>query len=195
MFSFSAQCESAYYKNLSRLQAQLLKSQYLGTFTPIWNLVRDLFDKIYASHSTTITAYQELLRELHNYQELYQKKVKAHIQKDGDITRITDLITHLNNSWNIVNKTKEQYQTIAIEYDRSKRGGTASSNTLSSSTSQDNTPPNVAQSIVQSFTSRSSDRLERKYRAAQDEYKLTIEKYNLVRNDYEKRFRDGKNLV
>ena len=38
---------------------------------------------------------------------------------------------------------------------------------------------------------KSTDRLERKYRQAQDDYKLAIEKYNSIRNTYEKRFCDG----
>jgi hypothetical protein len=135
-----------------------------------------------------VNLYQDLLRDIHNYQELYQKKVKAQIQKDGDINRTADLITQLNNSLNTVNKAKEQYYSIAIDYERAKRTG----NSSSSLTSQDNNSPSLAQSAINSFTSRQIDRLERKYRLAQDEYKLTIEKYNLIRNDYEKRFSEGK---
>jgi hypothetical protein len=59
-------------------------------------------------------------------------------------------------------------------------------------TTQDTHSPSLAQSAMNSLASRHTERLERKYRQAQDEYKLTIEKYNMVRNDYEKRFSDGK---
>jgi hypothetical protein len=195
IFLFSAQCESTYCKNLTRLQSQLIKIQHVGTFTPIWSLVRDLFDKISSTHLTTVNFYQELLRDIHNYQDIYQKKVKIHIQKDADITRSADLISHLNNSLNAVNKAKEQYYSIAYDYERAKRAGNNMFNTSSMSTSQDNSTPSLAQSALNSITARQIDRLEKKHRQAQDEYKLTIEKYNAIRNDYEKRFYDGKYLL
>lgn len=91
-----------------------------------------------------------------------------------------------------MNKAKEQYYSIAFEYERAKRGGNNSSNPSSTSTSQENPSSSLAHSAFNSFSSRHLDRIERKYRQAQDEYKLTIEKYNLIRNDYEKRFSDGK---
>ncbi len=140
---------------------------------------------------TTVNFYQDLLRDIHNYQELYQRKVKTQIQKDGDINRTAELITQLSNSLNTVNKAKEQYHLIAFDYERGKRSG---NNILgsSSSISQDNNSSSLAQTAINSLTSRHTERLERKYRQAQDDYKLTIEKYNLLRNDYEKRFSDGK---
>lgn len=186
--TFSAQCESTYSKNLSRIQTQFLKGQNVGTFTPIWNLIRDLLDKMSSTHLTTVNFYQDLLRDIHNYHELYQKKVKMQIQKDGDINRTTDLITLLNNSLNNVNKAKEQYHSVALDYERTKRTG---SNPTSTSTSQENNSTSLAQSALNSITFRQTDRLEKKYRQAQDEYKLCIEKYNTVRSDYEKRFTDG----
>jgi hypothetical protein len=189
---FSAQCESTYSKSLSRLQTQFIKIQHVGTFTPIWNLIRDLLDKISSTHLITVNYYQDLLRDIHNYQELYQKKVKVHIQKDSDIIRTADLITQLNNSLNTVNKAKEQYYSIALDYERSKRAGNNNLNPSGTSTSQDSNSGNIAQTALHSLTTRNVERLERKYRQAQDEYKLTIEKYNLIRNDYEKRFSDGK---
>ncbi|CAF0832417.1 unnamed protein product [Rotaria sordida] len=186
----SAQCESVYYKSLSRLQSQLTKNQYLGTFTPIWSLIRDLFDKISSTHSATVSFYQELLRDIHNYQDLYQKKVKTHIQKDGDILRSAELISQLHNSLHIVNKAKEQYHSVTLDYERAKRTGNSLFNT-SSATSQDNNSPGLAQTTLNALQANKVERLERKCRLAQDEYKLTIEKYNSVRNDYEKRFQDA----
>lgn len=184
----SAQCESTYSKNLSRLQTQFLKLQNVGTFAPIWILMRDLLDKISSTHLTTVNFYQDLLRDIHNYQELYQKKVKTYIQKDGDINRTAELITLLNTSLNNVNKAKEQYYSIALDFERSKRTG---ANPLSPSVTQEITSTSLAQSALNSITLRQTDRLERKLRQAQDEYKLSIEKYNTIRNDYEKRFSDG----
>ena len=188
----NVQCESTYYKNLSRLQSQYLKSQYVGTFTPIWNLMRHLLDKICSTHLSTVNFYQDLLRDIHNYQELYQKKVKAQIQKDPDISRTPDLIAQLNNSLNTVNKAKEQYYSIALEYERGKRSGTNASSLPSALQTQDTHSPSLAQSAINSLALRHNERLEKKYRQAQEEYKSTIEKYNTVRNEYEKRFSDGK---
>ncbi|CAF3423180.1 unnamed protein product [Rotaria socialis] len=186
----SIQCESAYCKNLSRLQSQLHKAQYLGTFTPIWNLIRDLFDRVSSTRLATVNFYQELLRDIHNYQDIHQKKVKAHIQKDGDITRTLDLISHLNTALNIVNKAKEQYHSIASDYERAKRANSNVSNNSSAPATQENSSPSLAQSAMHSLALKQLERLEKKYRLAQDDYKSTIDKYNLIRIEYEKRFQD-----
>lgn len=170
-----------------------MKSPYVGTFNPIWNLLRHLIDKITSAHLSTVNIYQDLLRDIHNYQDIHQKKVKFHIQKDGDINRTTDLIIHLHNALNTVNKSKEQYYSIASEYERAKRNGNHSTSTTHEpNNNNNNTSASLAQAALNSFTSRQLDRIERKYRQAQEEYKLTIEKYNLIRNDYERRFSDGK---
>ncbi|UJR35432.1 hypothetical protein I4U23_028189 [Adineta vaga] len=187
----SVQCESIYCKSISRLQAQLIKTQHVGTFTPIWYLIRDIIDKISSAHSTTVNLFQDLLRDVHTYQDLYQKKVKTQIQKDIDITRSTDLMSQLTNAFHTVNKAKEQYHSIAIDYERTKRSGNSALNNLSTSASQDSNSPGLAQSAINSFAMRQLDRLEKKYRQAQDEYKTTIERYNLIRNEYEKRFHDA----
>ena len=193
LYVFSLQCEAAYSRNLSRLQTQFVKIPNLGTFTPIWILIRDLLDKVSSTHSSAIKLYQDLLRDIHNYQEHYQKKVKAQIQKDGDINRTDELIPQLNNALMIVNKSKEQYHSFILECERIKRNSSHSSNTSSSvSLAQENTSTSLAQSAISSLASKHLDRWERKCRQAQDEYKLTLEKYNTIRNDFEKRFSDGR---
>ena len=81
-----------------------------------------------------------------------------------------------------------------MDYERTKRAGSNISNPSSVPTSQDNNSTSIAQSALNSLAARQNDRLEKKYRQAQDDYKSTIEKYNLVRNDYEKKFYDGKTI-
>ncbi|CAM2701135.1 unnamed protein product [Rotaria socialis] len=188
------QYESVYCKNLSRLQAQLLKVQHVGTFTPIWHSIRELLEKIALAHSTTVTHYQDLLREIHNYHDSYLKKVKTSIQKDPDIARTAELISQLNNALNTVNKAKEQYHTIGLDYERTKRSGSNLTNGSSTPIPQDNsTSSSIAQTALNTLTSssRQIERLEKKFRQSHDEYKASIEKYNLLRNDFEKRFYDA----
>ncbi|CAF1316726.1 unnamed protein product [Adineta ricciae] len=192
----SSQYESAYCKNLSRLQSQLLKVQHVGTFTPIWQSIRDLLEKIALAHSSTVTYYQDLLREIHNYHDLYQKKVKTSIQKDSDITRTADLVSQLNNALNTLNKAKEQYHTIGLDYERAKRSGNNLTNGTSTPTPQDTTTSasSLAQTAFNTLTSttRQFERLEKKYRQAHDDYKASVEKYNSIRTEFEKRFYEGK---
>jgi hypothetical protein len=177
--SSSAQCEAAYCKALSRLQTQLMRNQQLGTFSPIWNLLRDLYERISAAHVSSTSLHQDILRDIHTYQDVFQKKVKTHIQKDPDICRTADLIVQFNNALTSLNKAKEQYHLLTLDYERSKRNGHPSS------TSNEN-------SSTSFFASRLNDRVEKKYRQAQEEYKQALERYNQVRNDYEKRFSEGK---
>ena len=61
-----------------------------------------------------------------------------------------------------LNKTKEQYHTCALELEKQKRA--------------ENT--NV-------------QKLEKKVKQAYDEYKLNVDKYNSLRNDYERKFNDS----
>jgi F-BAR domain only protein len=156
--------------------------QHLGTFTPIWHLIRDLCDKISLAHVETVTAYQDLQRNIHSYQEVFQRKVKIHIQKDSDISRTTDLIAHLNHAWIVVSKAKEQYHTYASDYERAKH--VASSFSYDASGSQENNSGNT-------LTTKQIERLEKKTRLLHDDYKLAMDKYNAVRYDYEKCFSEG----
>lgn len=181
-FFFSSQCELLYHKLLSRIHYQRSKVQNLGTFTPIWTLIRDLFEKFSGAHGGTLTCYQDLLNDVHLYQDIFQKKVKKHIQKDMDISRAGDLIAQLNHALAAVTKAKEQYHSVALDYERAKR---LSSNATNSSPAAQET------NLNNPLSSKQTERLERKYRQAQDEYKVALEKYNSVRNDYEKRFHEG----
>ncbi|CAF2779910.1 unnamed protein product [Rotaria sp. Silwood2] len=188
------QHESTYCKNLSRLQAQLLKVQHVGTFTPIWYSIRDLLEKIALAHSTTVSYYQDLLREIHNYHDSYLKKVKTSMQKDPDIARTADLISQLNNALNTVNKAKEQYHSIGLDYERAKRSGNNLTNGSSTPVPQDNnTTSSLAQTALNTLTSssRQIERLEKKFRQSHDDYRASIEKYNSLRNEFEKRFYDA----
>lgn len=175
----SAQCESTYCRSLTRLQSQVIKVQHVGTFTPIWSLMREFFDKTTTAHLTVANAYQELLRDIHNYQEIFPKKAKAHIQKDSDISKTADLIAQLNHASAVVNKAKEQYHLLTLDYERARRAGSTSNSNLSAASDT-------------TFSTRQIERLEKKHRQAQEEYKLAIEKYNAVRDDYEKRFCEGE---
>lgn len=193
----SSQCESTYCKNLSRLQSQLLKVQHVGTFTPIWHSIRDLLEKIAQTHATTVSFYQDLLRDVHNYQDVYQKKVKTSINKDPDIVRTADLISQLNNALNTVNKAKEQYHSVGLDYERTKRAGNNLTNGSSTPVPPDNTTSSLAQSALNSLTSstRQLERLEKKYRQSHDDYRASIDKYNSLRNEFEKRFYDGNDRL
>ena len=190
----SSQYESTYCKNLSRLQSQLLKVQHVGTFKPIWQSIRDLLEKVALAHSTTVTYYQELLRDIHLYHDAYQKKVKTSIHKDPDIVRSADLVSQLNNALNTLNKAKEQYHSIGLEYERMKRSGSNVTNGTSTPVPQENNmTSSLAQTAFNTLTSttRQSERLEKKYRQSHDDYRVSIEKYNSLRNEFEKRFYDG----
>lgn len=188
---FSLQYESTYGKNLLRLQTQLSKVQHVGTFAPIWHSIRDLLEKIGAAHANTTTYYQELLRDVHIYQDSYQKRVKSTISKDPDIVRTTELVSQLNNALNTVNKAKEQYHTIGLDYERAKRAGNNALNGTSTPVPTEN--PSLAQTALNTLTSttRQLERLEKKSRQSHDDYRTSIEKYNSLRNEFEKRFYDG----
>ena len=190
----SFQYETTYCKNLSRLQSQLLKVQHVGTFTPIWYSIRDLLDKIASAHTTTVSYYQDLLREIHNYQDSYQKKVKTCIQRDSDIARTAELVSQLNNALNTVNKAKEQYHSIGLDYERAKRSGSNLANGSSTPVPQDNImTSSLAQTALNTLTSSTKfERLERKFRQSHEDYRTSIEKYNSLRSEFEKRFYDGK---
>ena len=189
--SFSSPCESTYGKSLSRLQTQLSKTQHVGTFTPVWHSIRELLEKIASAHTNTMAYYQDLIREVHTYHDFYQKKVKLLLQKDPDIVRTADLVSQLNNALNMVNKAKEQYNTIGLDYERAKRTGNNVLNGTSTPVPTEN--PSLAQTALNTLTSNSRqiERLEKKSRQSHDDYRTSIEKYNSLRNEFEKRFYDG----
>ena len=161
-------------------------------------MIRDLLEKTALAHSSTVSYYQELLRDIHNYHDAYQRKVKTSIQKDPDIVRTAELISQLNNAFNTVNKAKEQYHSVGLDYERAKRAGNNLSNGSSTPLPTDNpTSSSLAQTALNTLTSstRQIDRLEKKFRQSHDDYRASIEKYNSLRSEFEKRFYDGKSVL
>ncbi|CAF0781256.1 unnamed protein product [Didymodactylos carnosus] len=204
----SFQCESTYHKNISRISSQLIKVQNVGTFSPIWTAIRDLLEKIASAHSTTVSLYQDLIRDVHSYHDSYNKKLKVQIQKDTDIVKTSDLIQQLNQTLNNLNKAKDVYHTVTLDYERAKTelrrsglnqnigttiGGGGNLNETNGGGQQQ-----LGTSLSNTFgtltsSNRQFERLEKKYRQTNLEYRSLIEKYNTIRNEFEKRFYDVSN--
>ncbi|CAF1383362.1 unnamed protein product [Didymodactylos carnosus] len=203
----SSQCESNYCKSLSRISSQLVKVQNVGTFSPVWMAIRDLLEKITSAHTTTVSLYQDLIHDVHSYHDAYNRKLKVQIQKDMDIIKSSDLIQQLNQIQNNLNKAKEQYHTVALDYERTKRdlkrngfnqnisgtmGNSGNMNEMNSGGQQQGTPLSNTFGTLTS-SNRHFERLEKKYRQTNEEYRSLIEKYNTIRNEFEKRFYDSSN--
>ena len=177
-FFFSVQSEMVYCRALSRLQSQLLKAQYVGTFTPIWNCIRDLIDGTTTAHLASLSSYQELLQRIGGYQEVFQRKTKNYIQKDNDISRTADLINHLKHARELVVHAKRLYHSQSLDYERVLRNHSNSNSTTDMSSVSGTIPRQVARSA-------------KKLKQLKEEYKVAIEKYNNIRNEYVKVFTEG----
>lgn len=239
----SANCEDAYIKVLNKLTTQISRFSPNGSFNPLWAPLKELNEKYSAKHSEQLHHLHELIKEIQRYNEDLGKKIKK--IREGELQTQT-CVQNFQEIHTTLNKTKEQYHNLCIEFDKQKRqldpqqlaqyqqqisstnllalsnsnsnaNGMGSSNPGSSSpqipglliqsstiNGQPNVPPvttapaattsdrlsSLASSISVSKVSQ-VQKLEKKLRQAFEDYKLSIDKYNVIREEYDRRLAES----
>ncbi|CAF4345246.1 unnamed protein product, partial [Rotaria magnacalcarata] len=145
----------------------------------------EIFSNNVKNGAIAIEEFQRFLNErkksrtIESY-NVSQRIVKIYLVYNHNYTKL-NIWAHLNTALHIVNKAKEQCHSIGSDYERAKRANSNVSNNSSSTAAQENSSPSLAQSAMNSLSLKQLERLEKKYRLAQDDYKSTVDKYNLIR--------------
>jgi hypothetical protein len=233
--------EDTYVKNLNKLVSQANKysvSANAGSFNPVWLTLKEINEKFASSHLQLVHQLQELIKEIQRYNEELSKKIKRIRENETQTQNLVQMFQEIQQT---LNKTKDQYQNLCIEFEKQKRlldpqqmaqyqqlsqqQSTTSLMGLNVLASSLNATTNASANIPSSsnlqglanetnnsnLTTTATDRLtslatsitankvthvqklEKKMKLCLEDYKTSIDKYNSIRVEYERKLVDSCN--
>jgi len=132
-------------------------SNTCGTFTPLLLAFKVTSDKLSGIHNQWSLKLNDLLREVLKYNDEQQKK---HKQVKEDESPTLDAVKSIQDTTVLLHKTKGIYKQRCAELEKLKRDNASS---------------------------KDLEKAESKFRKAQDDYKSLVDKYCLVRDDFERK--------
>ncbi|CAH1243534.1 FCHO1 [Branchiostoma lanceolatum] len=159
----SASVQELNSKSWNKLAKQAANSSQQGTFSPVWQIIRMMNEKMASVYSELVHRLQEVAKELQKYgeeQKNKHKSVKEEVQPTADV------VTSFQSTTAAVLKAKENYNTRCLEYERLKREGAS--------------PKEV-------------EKAEAKFTKAKEDYTQLVQKYENTRLDFNKKMTDSTN--
>ncbi|XP_025830629.1 F-BAR domain only protein 2 isoform X3 [Agrilus planipennis] len=144
-------------KLFNKLAKQAGSSCMHGTFAPLWQVLKTSSEKLSSVHLETVHTVTELVKEINKYAEDLHKKHKA-VKEDESGT--LEAVQAIQNTTLLVQKAKDVYSQRGIELERLRKENTSS---------------------------KEIEKAEAKLKKAQEDYRLYIEKYNSVKEDFEQK--------
>ncbi|XP_078420197.1 F-BAR domain only protein 2 isoform X2 [Cetorhinus maximus] len=129
----------------------------LGTFAPVWDVLKLSTEKLASSHLDLVRKLQELIKEVQKYGD---EQTKAHKKTKEEVAGTLDAVQNIQSITQSLQKSKENYSVKCVEYERLKKEGA--------------TQKEVEKAVVKS-------------KKATETYKLYVEKYAAARTDFEQR--------
>lgn len=164
---FVKQCsslEDQYVKSVTRLVRSIGSYSTSGSFSPVWQAVKQSFEKLSLSHSELSKKWKELATDIHKYLDSLSKKYKT--MKDG-LTATHETVQSMQSITSLLTKSKENYHSKFNDYKK----------VLSDKT-----------------TAKKLERSETEFKKSSDEYKLNVNKYNTTLDEYKKKMGEATEL-
>ncbi|RNA16374.1 proline-serine-threonine phosphatase interacting, partial [Brachionus plicatilis] len=149
-----------------------------------------------------VQSLHELIREVQKYADDLSKKIKRIRENEQQTQLVVQSFQECSAS---LNKAKDQYHNLCGEFDKLKRQLDPQQLVQYQTMSQQQTSASNLMSLVPGANSTSLNttlttsrvsqlvKVEKKMKQACDDYKSSIEKYNMVRVDYERKLADSCN--
>ncbi|XP_075219582.1 F-BAR domain only protein 2 isoform X2 [Lycorma delicatula] len=148
-------------ENNSKLLGKLAKQAgggcVQGTFAPLWHVLRTTAEKLATLHLQMVQKVSDLVKEVTKYADELHKKHKTVKEEEGGTLEVVEAIKSTSL---ILQKAKDNYTQKGMELDKLKK---------------ENASP------------RDLEKAEVKLKKAQEDYKLLVEKYSAVKEDFEKK--------
>jgi len=151
--------EDTYAKHLTKLakSATQNNANNLGTFSPMFDILRSMSEKLSACHMDTVIKLNDIIKELVKYQEEHKSKQKQ-MKEQINVTQDALHLTHTTAATAL--KSKEKYHHLCMSIERMKAyEGTVNAKEL--------------------------EKTESKAKKAADDYKAHVEKHKKSRIDFE----------
>ncbi|EDO36238.1 predicted protein, partial [Nematostella vectensis] len=146
--------EENYCKSLVKLAKSACSASQLGTFEPLWGVLRVATEKLSNAHHQVVVRLQELVKEIKEYGDKQKERHKA--AKD-EFTTTAEIVQTIQTMTAALTKAKETYYARCQEFERNKRDGTST---------------------------KELEKAEAKMKKAAEEYKALVEKREIIRNDF-----------
>ncbi|XP_078252716.1 F-BAR domain only protein 2 isoform X1 [Rhinoraja longicauda] len=153
----SVTIEDTYSRSMTKLAKTTSNNSQLGTFAPVWDVLKLSTEKLASSHLDLVRKLQELIKEVQKYGD---EQTKAHKKTKEEVSSTLDAVQNIQSITQTLQKSKENYSAKCLEYERLKKEGA--------------TQKEIEKAIVKS-------------KKATETYKLYVEKYAVARTDFEQK--------
>ncbi|UXI18148.1 STE20-related kinase adapter protein alpha [Sarcoptes scabiei] len=143
---------------LAKLSKKVNNNPQLGTFQPLWLVLKTSTEKLSTVHMQTLQRLNQLMKEINKYCDDHHRKQKQ--IKNEELSTI-EAINELKEIFIALNKAKEFYHSKTVEVERFRRD-------------------NSSQKDI--------EKAEARLNKACSEYKNLIEKYRKVKEEFETKF-------
>ncbi|XP_006618139.1 F-BAR domain only protein 2 isoform X10 [Apis dorsata] len=144
------------YKVLSKLAKQAGSSSSIqGTFAPVWAALRGAAEKLAGLHLQMAQRVTELIKDVSKYTDELHKKHKAVKEEESSTLEIVQNIQSITVT---LHKAKDMRTQKSLELEKLKKD-------------------NASQKEL--------EKAEIKFKKAQDDYKILVDKYMIIRNDFQ----------
>ncbi|XP_035211606.1 F-BAR domain only protein 2-like isoform X7 [Stegodyphus dumicola] len=128
-----------------------------GSFAPLWLILKTSTEKLATLHMQMVQRFQELIKDVIKYSEDQHKRHKLCKEEESGTS---DVVQSIQQTTISLQKAKEAFNARAVEYEKLKR---------------------------ENASIKDLEKAELKCKKACEEYKLYIEKYTTIREDFEKK--------
>ncbi len=136
---------------------QLSTGGQSGTFSPLMATFKGQTEKLAAVHNQWMLKLSDLVKDVIKYSDELHK---VHKKVKEDEAATLEAVKNIQDTTALLQKSKEAYKQRCLEVERMKRDNTSA---------------------------KELEKSEAKFRKAQEDYKSLVDKYCLVRDDFEKK--------
>jgi hypothetical protein len=177
----TAASEEQYIKQMNKTTSIINKFQSNSSFAPVWSgVLKELNERHSWSHLHYMNRISELIKELQSYYNETKKK-KYRIRESELKTKQT--VDSFKSIKSQLSKSKEHYHSVSLELQKQRQLHEASKQQLTQNASTSSSSLSSQAAVIV--------KLEKKCNQALEEYQSSIQKFNAIRNDYERRFADS----
>ncbi|GFR31015.1 f-BAR domain only protein 2 [Trichonephila clavata] len=144
-------------KLLSKLAKHASNCCSQGSFAPLWAILKTSTEKLATLHMQMVQRFQELIKDVIKYSEDQHKRHK--LCKEEESTT-SDVVQNIQQTTISLQKAKEAFNARSIEYEKLKRDNASL---------------------------KELEKAELKCKKACEDYKSYVDKYSIVREDFEKK--------
>ncbi|XP_071061154.1 F-BAR domain only protein 2 isoform X5 [Pseudochaenichthys georgianus] len=149
--------EEAYARSMTKLAKSAGNFSQLGTFAPVWDVVKTSTEKLASCHMELVRKLQELIKEVQKYVE---EQAKAHKKTKEEVASTLEAVQNIQTTSQALQKSKEIYNAKTVEQERLRKEGA---------------------------TQRDVDKAGVKAKKATETYKSYVEKYAAAKSEFEQK--------